>query len=181
MVTYEYSNYQKFLKQVKNINNFEMFTLNNFTGVNTIIFAPNYDTDLSAFENIVFLEMPLCDGYLHNLDNENIYVVDNKYNFGVYKNLSTDRNEFAKYHNAIKFAIDKDVLASNLIEYFSILKRLNPQFSTLNFKQFVFVIMVLKELGILKEVDQVKFEFTDIKKELKFSTIYNNVMLFNKL
>jgi len=181
VVTYDYSNYQKFLKQVKNINNFEMFTLNNFTGVNTIIFAPNFDTDLSSFENIVFLEMPLCDGYLHNLNNDNIYIVDNTYNFGVYKNLSTDRGEFGKYHNAIKFAIDKEISASNIVEYFSQLKRLNPQFSNLNFKQFVFVTMVLKELGILIQTDQVKYQFTDVKKELKYSTIYNNVMLFNKL
>lgn len=181
VVTYDYSNYQKFLKQVKNINNFEMFTLNNFTGVNTMIFAPNYDTDLSAFENIVFLEMPLCDGYLHSLSNENVYIVDSTYNFGVYKNLSIDRAEFGKYHNAIKFAIDKDITASNMVEYFSILKRLNPQFSTLNFKQFVFVTMVLKELEILIQLDQVKYKFSDVKKELKFSTIYNNVMLFNKL
>lgn len=180
-VTYDFANYQKLLKQVKNINNFEMFTLNNVTGINTIIFSPNYNIDLSAFENVVFLEVPLCDGFLYSLKNENIYIVDNQYNINIYKSINTDRNVFARYHQAIKNAIDKGISATNLVEYFSAIKKLNPQYNSLNYKQFIFVEMVLTELGILKQIDDVKYELTNVKSELKNSTIYNNILLLNKL
>lgn len=180
-VTYDFSNYLKLLKQVKNITNFEMFTLNNVTGINTIIFAPNYDVDFSAFENIVFLEVPLCDGYLYSLKNEKIYIVENSYNIDLFKSINTDRKIFAEYHLAFKNAVEKNITANNLVEYFSTIKKLNPQFNSLNYKQFVFVEMVLSELGILKQIELVSFEFTSVKSELTNSTIYNNVMLLNKL
>jgi len=180
-VTYDFSNYQKLLKQVKNINNYEMFTLNTVTGVNTIIFAPNFDVDLSAFENVVFLEVPLCDGYLYSLKNENIYIVDNQYNVNLFKAISTDRKVFGEYHQALKNAIDKGISGTNMVEYFSAIKKLNPQFNNLNYKQFVLVEMVLTELGILNKIDTIKYEFTNIKNELKNSTIYNNVLLLNKI
>lgn len=180
-VTYDFQQYLKISKQIKNISNFEMFNLNNFTGENTLIYAPNHDTDLSVFDNIVLFEVPLCDGYLYNLNNYNIYVNNSNYNYNAYKSIKCDRNIFVTYHLALKNAVDKGIIATTLVEYFTALKKLNPQFNSLNYKQFVFVVMVLKELGILKQIDNVKFEFTDIKSDLKNSTIYNNVLLLNKL
>lgn len=180
VVTYNFAEYQNIVKNVKNIANFEMFNLNNVTGINTLIFAPYSDVDFSIFSNIVFVDMPLCDGFLYHLNNENIFVANNNYNINIYKNVNADRGVFIKYHKAIKDAINKGVKETNLIDYFSAIKRLNPQYNSLNFKQFVFVVMVLKELGIL--IDSAgELTFTDIKNDLKNSTIFNNVALFNKL
>lgn len=180
-ITYDFNNYLKISKQVNNINNFEMFNINNVTGINTLIFAPYSNTDFSMFENIVFLDMPLCDGFLYSLKNNNIYVCDNNYNLNIYKKISADRGVFIKYHNAIKTAINKNINSLNLIEYFSAIKKLNPQYSSLNFNQFVFVVMVLKELGILRIDENNNFSFSDVKNDLKNSTIYNNVLLFNRI
>jgi len=180
-VTYNIENYLKFVKKIKYIDNFEMFTLNTVTGINTLIFAPNSNIDFSIFENIVFLDVPLCDGFLNTLNNENIFIIDNPYNIDIFKGLKTDRNTFGRYHNAIKNAINKGISAPTLFDYFNNVKKLNPQYSSLNFKQFFFVIIVLKELNILIENDELNFSITNNKNDLFNSTIYNNVMLLNKI
>ena len=179
-VTYRYSEYTKISKNIKNINNFEMFTLNNFTGINTLIYSPDIDTDFSSFTNVVFLDMPLCDGYLYNLKNENIYIVNDNYNMEIFKSVSLDRKVFIKYHQALKMAITKGISAPNDVEYFTNVKKLNPQCNSLNYKQFTFVLIVFSELDIIRR-DNNSLYFTDIKNDLKNSIIYNNVLLFNKL
>lgn len=181
IATYDFKKYQNIVKNIKNIFNFELYNLTDFTGLNTLIFAPNKDVDFSNYKNVVFLEQPICDGRVFSIPNSNIYVVNSPCALDFYKNISFDRRTFGLYHNAIKSAISNKVTASNDFEYYIKLKALNPQFKNISFVQFTFVILVLKELGILCQTDNFMLQFTEVKSDLKNSTIFNNMMLICKL
>lgn len=181
VVTYDFNKYQKAVKVLNNISNYELYNLTDFTGVNTLIFAPETGDNLGLYENIVLLDYPICDGFLYNNCGSKIYVSGSDYNYKIVNSVSTDRKTFAIYHNAIKTAINSHITATNQFEYFLKLKAINPQYKALSFTQFCFVIMVLKELNILKISDNFSLEFTEVKSELKNSSIYNNISLISKI
>lgn len=181
VVTYDFSKYQKAVKNIKNISNFELYNLSDFTGINTLIFAPEETVDYSAYENVILLDYPICDGFIYSIKNAKVYVVNNSYNHKVFENISCERNVFGIYHNAIKNAEIKGVSATNQFEYFVKIKALNPQFKNLSYVQFCFVVMVLKELNIIEIDTNFSIKFTKVKSELTNSTIYNNANLLTKI
>lgn len=181
VITYDFKKYQNVAKNAKNISNYELYNLNDLTGLNTIIFAPNSQVDYGCFENVIFLENPICDGVLYRIKDAKIYVSNSTFQHSFFKNLSFDRRVFGLYHNAIKSAIENKLVASNSFEYFVKIKSLNPQLKNINYVQFVFVIMVLKELGILCQTKENMIQFTGAKSDLKNSVIFNNAMLLSKI
>lgn len=181
VVTYDFAKYQKAVKNINNINNFELYNLTDFTGINTIIFAPEQDVDYSAYENIVLLDYPLCDGFIYSLKNTKIYVADSHYSSKLFGDISCNRKDFAIYHNAIKNGETKGVSATNQFEYFVKIKALNPQFKNLSYTQFCFVVMVFKELEIIEIPTNFSICFTGKKSELTNSKIYNNSNFITKI
>lgn len=181
IATYDFKKYQKAVKLAKNIQNFELYNLTDFAGINTIIFAPDSNVDFSAYENVVLLDYPACDGYIYNITNSKVYIVNESYNTQFFTEISTDRKVFGLYHNAIKDAIKKGVSATNEFEYFLKIKALNPQYKDISYAQFCVVVMVLNELEILNINGSFSLEFTGKKSELKNSAIFNNISLLSKV
>ena len=175
IVANTFDSYTSFLKQnIGNISNYELFHISNTTGINTIILSPKELPNLTNYNNIIFLDRVLCNGYLKHIAknyNINIYCVNNG-NSGVFKALNCNRQVFAMYHNAIISSIVSEVKADNEQEFFYVLKQINPQIKNLNLAQFTFVTMVLKQLGILYFQDDSYKVNENVRSQLSNSSIY---------
>lgn len=167
--------YFKAIKFLKNINNYELFKLNNSVCENVIIFAPEKGIDLKNYSNIFLLDNYLVDGYLNHLasSNSNIFVSNEKLNMDNFKNLQTSREVFGKIHNAIKSIKDKDF--PDEITLFNTLRKCNLIDKNIKYNQFMFFMLVMEELSILKFVDG-HLELFNNKSQLNNSSIYKFVV-----
>ena len=169
------------VKQIKNINNFEIFDIYNACGENVILFSPHEDINLKDYKNIFILDNYLCAGYLSSLSNKfnNVYSVQNKLNGDVYTGLDITRKTFGNMLNAIKVSKIPQI-SPYLFSYFNLLRKENSMVSNIKFHEFKFFLMVMEELGIIEIVDD-KFNITNIKSNLENSSIYNFVVELLKI
>ena len=132
-------------------------------------------------ERVVFLDEVLDIKYLQSI-NANIYLAPVTKDYTVLKSLNCDRKEFGYYHTAIKQTFAKGQYSYSEQEYFNLIKH-NSGYKNLKFNQFIFVTMVLSELGIIKidkKLDYYNIEVTGVNSQLNLSTIYNFVKLYNE-
>ena len=173
-----FESYNEFLRyNVGNISNFEIFNLTNETGVDTLLLSPKKVPNLTNYNNVVFLDKVLCNGYLNNISRDykiNIYCVQN-HNNNVFKALSCNRQVFATYHNAIVNSIIQEVKADSPEEYFFLIRKLHPQLKTLTLSQYTFVTMVLTQLEILSFENGSYRINKDIHSQLHNSSIYRYI------
>lgn len=166
------------IKVIKNVTNYEIFDIINACGENVIIFSPNSDVVFKDYQNIFILDSFLCGGYINSLSTKfnHIYYVNNQLNMNLFNNLVCSRDIFAKILNSVKSnKLLKPV--PDLITYFNNLRKYNYIDKNIKFNQFVFFMLVMEELGILKFVDGC-IEYTDIKSKLENSSIYNFINEF---
>lgn len=165
-------------KALQNINNYELFNIINACGENTILFAPNSDVNLKDYQNIFILDSYLCKGYIYSLKTKfnNIYCVDNEINMTLFNNLDTSRGTFAKILNSIK-ANKPFSKVPDIVTYFNNLRRYNLIDKNIKYNQFIFFLLTMEELGIIKYTNE-EIEITDIKSKLENSSIYNFVSRF---
>ncbi len=176
IVANNFDSYKKCINKIKNIYNYELYSINDEKGLNTIVLSPENIKNFKNYTNVVFLDFPLCDEYIYNLPNENIFVVDKEYPFNSLTTISNSRDIFALYHNAIKVAIKVDTRAINMYDYYTKLRALNPQISLLRYDQFVFVYMVLTELKIISKTNEFSLQYNSgVKEQLNNSSIYNAI------
>jgi len=170
--------YFECLKSIKGISNYELFDLLNACGENVIVFSPNSDVNFKDYQNIFVMDNYLCSGYVQHLVTKfnNVYSVDSQINMALFSNLDPNRNSFAKIHNAIKSDFVSNPVP-DLITYFNILRRYSHFDKSIKYNQFVFFILTMEELGILK-FDNGKIEINDTKSKLENSSIYNFVKEF---
>lgn len=162
-------------KLLPDINNFELFNIINSCGENVIIFAPNNELSLKDYKNIFIMDNYLCSGYVASLCTKfnNVYCIESKLNMNLFSNLDVSRNTFAKILNSIK-ANDNSLVVPDLITYFNNLRRFNLIDKNIKYNQFIFFILTMKELGIIK-FENGLLEILDTKSKLENSSIYNFV------
>ena len=163
------------IKNIKDIQNFELFNILNACGENVIVFAPSSDVSFKDYQNIFVLDNYLCRGYVSSLCTKfnKVYCVNSKLNMNLFSNLDPARESFAKMMNSVK--ANKSPAASyDLINYFNNLKRYNMIDRNTKYNQFVFFVIVMKELGIAKFEDG-QIVLTDVKSKLENSSIYDFV------
>ena len=165
--------YNEFVKSNKNITNFDLYKINNTFGENCILFAPLSLNNFKNYSQIYLLDPPVHQGYVNKLAElgAEVYIPNKELDLNLFKKIRTDRDTFAKYHNAILFAEKKAITGGDFFDLFEEIKGVNPQFS-LNMTQMVFVALVLNELGIL-DIKKYQLVLTKVKSELKNSKIYN--------
>jgi len=169
-----FESYKLIIQSKLNISNYELYTITNNTGINTILFCPLNTFNFKNYNNIIFLDGIAHENYLSKISNltPNVYLNNTKFNSKVFNNLSCDRKEFGLYHNALKLYFDKYKFISNdLLFVFKNMKSISPKYSKLKFDQFTFVVQVLIELNILK-LNENNYEFTNIKNPLINSNQY---------
>ncbi len=168
--------YLSCVKLLSNINNYELFDIRNACGENVILFSPDASTNLKDYNNIFLLDSFLCVGYLASISTKfnKIYVVQDRLNLALFSNLDTSRGGFAKIHNAIKLA-GITAPQADLVAYFNVLRKQNLVDKNIKYNQFVFFIMVMEELGIMKFNGGLIEINEGVKANLSSSPIYNFV------
>ena len=163
------------VKAIKNINNYELFDIINACGENVILFSPDSSLSFKDYQNIFFLDSYLCKGYISSVATKfnKIYSVNSQINMGLFSNLDSDRNTFAKIMNSIKLNKNTSPVP-DLITYFNNLRKSNLIDKNIKYNEFMFFMLTMEELGILKFNDGI-IELTDIKSKLESSSIYNFV------
>lgn len=168
--------YLSLVRALKFIKNYELFDIKNACGENVIVFSPDASTNLKDYNNIFLLDSFLCEGYLASFSTKfnKIYAVQDRLNLSLFTNLDTSREGFAKIHNAIKVA-GITTPQADLVAYFNVLRKQNLVDKTVKYNQFVFFIMVMEELGIMKFSGGLIEINNGIKTNLLASPIYNFV------
>lgn len=172
---YAVTNFGDFIK------NYETYSVKDLTGSNTLLYMAKTTSNFSNYINVVFLDEVLDIKYLQSI-NANIYLAPVTKDYTVLKSLNCDRKEFGYYHTAIKQTFAKGQYSYSEQEYFNLIKH-NSGYKNLKFNQFIFVTMVLSELGIIKidkKLDYYNIEVTGFNSQLNLSTIYNFVKLYNE-
>ncbi len=183
LVASTYSTYEQYAKLFPQITSYELYQINSNQGENTLLLAPNNQQNFVNYDNIIFLDAPLCMDYVKavSANAKYVYVLDSKFDMSLLSNLSTERNVFGYYHNAIKDYCAKNIISLDLPNCFKSIKKLNPQYSRLTYDQFYFVAMVLNELGIL-EISGGDISYNKkVTNKLTNSSIYNFVNLLTKV
>ncbi len=182
VVTNSFENYNNFLNNFGAfVVNHELFEMQSKTGENCILYLPNFAEPLSGYGNVILLEPVICEGVLSQFHANNIYVAQNGFQ-SVLKNLQNitcDRNVFGHIHFAIKNMQQQKLFGENEADYFAKMLKLNPQLKNLKLDQFVFVRLVLHQLGIISlELDDFYAITTNenSKNPLTNSSIYNYVL-----
>lgn len=174
--------YLSVVRTLTNINNYELFDIKNACGENVIVFSPDADINLKDYNNIYLLDSFLCEGYLASISTKfnKIYAVQDRLNLSLFNNLDTSREGFAKIHNAIKLA-GITVSQADLVSYFNVLRKQNLVDKSIKYNQFMFFIMVMEELGVMKFSDGLLEINKGVKTNLQDSSIYNFVVELIKI
>lgn len=167
--------YFKVIKMLTYIDNYELFNLNNSICENVIIFAPDKNICLKDYSNIFLLDSYLCDGYISYLssNNSNVYSTNSKINLDNFSNLQPSREVFGKIHHAVKLLKLKNY--PDLITLFNSLRRSNLFDKNIKYNQFMFFMLVMEELSILR-FENGELELFSNKSQLMNSSIYKFVL-----
>lgn len=170
------------VKMLPQISNYELFDIKNACGENVIVFSPDASTNLKDYDNIFMLDSFLVEGYLASISTKfnKIYAVQDRLNMSLFSNLDTSRETFGKIHNAIRLA-NITVPQADLVAYFNMLRKQNLVEKTIKYNEFVFFVMVMEELGIMKFNGGLMEINSGVKTNLKDSAIYNFVTEFIKI
>ncbi|MCH5350384.1 MAG: single-stranded-DNA-specific exonuclease C-terminal domain-containing protein, partial [Clostridiales bacterium] len=125
---------------------------------------------LENYNKVVFLDSPPSEAvisYLNRRTKADIYVpkVDNRPS--IFSSISSDRQIFGKYFNAIK--ANGNIKAPNVFSYF---KSLINKDKSLNLPQFIACLSVFTELKLLTFVPNTGMKFNSVKSDLDRSSVY---------
>lgn len=191
IVANDYNTYINF-KAIFDSNNIfknRVMSINDDTGLNTIILAPTNFDSFNTFSRIIFLDPVLNMGYISTLQKvtkSTIYLphmIDG--NIPQLKNINLSRTEFGRYFRLMQFAFDNKIKGYYCYNFFkNILQKLKEK-ATYSYLQFFICLHVFKELGIIRTDDQDSeiIEITNEKNPLNASAFYNrlNTMKSNKI
>lgn len=166
--------YEAFAKSNMHIKNFDIYEIENNSAENTLLFSPTSIKNFNNYKNIFLLDPPMHVGYANKLNElaNNVYFANELVDLSSFNKLNLSRDTFAKYHMAIINANSAKIDAYSNHEYFDKIKKLHGQFG-LNYVQFTCVLLVLKELNIIKDHDTHVTINNGVKSELTASKIYN--------
>jgi len=121
-------------------------------GHNSLVLCPDLENDFKNYNNIIILDAVLDKNYIATLNqktNAKIFVPKNlKIQSKLVNDLNLDRSTFGEYYNLMRVCSVEKNKCKNLDEFYQFCKTQN---SNITFVEFVFVKMVMQELGILEE------------------------------
>ena len=174
-ICFDLQTYKVACQNIENIHTYELYNVVEDKGLNTIVFAPKSNDKFKNFTNIVYLDQPLFIENISHQDYQQVYITRNSVADNITPTLYTDYNIFAQYHNAIKNTIKNDTIGYDLADFYTQFKTQNPQIKP-TFAQFVFVSLVLQELGIIEQIGEVSFRYIDgVKTKLANSKLYSRI------
>lgn len=187
IIANDYNSYLNFKSIYDNLNVFRnrLFEVEDETGLNTILLAPNSFKHFNSFKRIIFIDPILNLGYVSavNKATKSAVYIPYKTSFSTsfFRDISVDRKVFGEYYKALKFAYDNQINGAYPYQFYQ--KVVNSLRRKLSYSQFMICLNVFKQLGIIETDNDSKITnmLTD-KKELSSSTFYNQLcaIKFNK-
>ena len=182
IVANDYNTYINF-KSIFDSNNIfknRVFSIDDETGLNTILLAPTSFESFNTFSRIIFLDPVLNMGYLCALQKRTkstIYLPHMPtHNYSILDSISLDRKLFGEYFRLIQFAYENKISGYFCHHLFTNIsaKVKNKSYSYL---QFFVCLQTFKELGIVitNETDGEILTITDTKNPLNASAFYNRL------
>ena len=155
IVANDYNTYINF-KSIYDSNNIfrnRVMTVDDETGLNTIILAPTNFDSFNTFSRIIFLDPVLNMGYLSALQKatkSTVYLPHSAEGVSnLLKNIDLSRNEFGRYFRLIQFAYENKITGYYCYNFFkNILQKIKDK-SNYSYLQFFVCLQVFKELNII--------------------------------
>ena len=148
IIIYNQSTYERY-KDV-----LDLFNLNCYVGgsqskfeENCIIFGLDNLDAVANYKNLIFLETLLETNFL-NGSKSTIYAIKNQ--SAMIEKLFLTRDNFGAIYKAIVSTIKSKTYYSNELEFYYLLKKINPQHSKMSYSQFVAALYTFVELGVIK-------------------------------
>ncbi len=186
IVTNNYNSYLNFKSIYDNLNIFRnrIFEVEDQTGLNTILLAPNGFKNFNSFKRIIFIDPILNLNYISAVNKATksaIYIPHkSQLNYSLLREISMDRKVFGEYFKVLKFACDNNISAPSAIQFFD--KVTNACKRKLSYLQFMICMDVFKELNIIEtENDQKIINLSMDKKSLEESVLYNRLTAIKNL
>ncbi len=183
IVANDYNTYINF-KSIFDSNNIfknRVMSINDDTGLNTIILAPTNFESFNTFSRIIFLDPILNMGYISTLQKSTkstIYLPHMiEGNNSIIKKINLSRSEFGRYFRLIQFAKENNITGYYTYNLFkNIVSKLKDK-EIYSYLQFFVCMHVFKELNIIKtnDNDSAILEITNVKNPLNASGFYNRL------
>ena len=183
IVANDYNTYINF-KSIYDSNNIfrnRVMTVDDETGLNTIILAPTNFDSFNTFSRIIFLDPVLNMGYLSALQKatkSTVYLPHSAEGVSnLLKNIDLSRNEFGRYFRLIQFAYENKITGYYCYNFFkNILQKIKDK-ANYSYLQFFVCLQVFKELNIINtnEADTEIVKLTNVKNPLNASVFYNRL------
>lgn len=180
IVTNDYNSYLNFKSIYDNLNIYRnrLFEVEDETGINTILLAPNSFKNFSSFKRIIFIDPIINLGYISALNKATksaIYIPHKTHLSNLmFRDISLDRKTFGEYFKVLKFAYENQISGADSYQWYQ--KICNASKRKLVYLQFMICLNVFKQLNIIQTEQDTKI--TDLsmdKKELNSSTLYNQL------
>lgn len=190
IIANDYNTYINF-KAIFDSNNIfknRIFSINDETGINTILLAPINLKGFNNYSRIIFLDPVLNMGYLSEIQKNTkatIYLPHKPSStYSLLKDVNMSRDEFGRYFRIIQFAQELKIAGYNTYDlYFKIIGKFKAK-EKFNYLQFFICLNVFKELGIIEtnQKDTEIIKIIDKKNLLSSSNFYNklNIMKSNR-
>ncbi len=182
IVVNDYNSYLNFKSIYDNINIFRnrLFEIEDETGLNTILLAPNSFKHFNSFKRIIFIDPILNLGYISALNQTTksaVYIpYKSQFSYSLFKDVSVDRKVFADYFKVLKFAYDNQISGNSTYQFYQ--KIVNISKRKLSYLQFMICLTIFKQLDIIQTENDVKITNISMdKKELSASTFYKQLTL----
>lgn len=147
---------------------------------NCVVFALEDIKSVENYKTIIFVETLLDTAFLGGYVG-NVYAQKNQ-QVKIDK-LFLTRDNFGVIYKAILMVINSKIDYSNEIEFYNLLRKMNPHLSRLNYSQFVASMYTFLELGMIK-LDKEDYLFSvdnTVKSKLENSKLYNKLNFLSKI
>ncbi len=182
IIIYNQSTFERF----KNL--LDLYNLNYYIGgsqsrfeENCVIFALDDLSGVINYKNLIFMDNLLETNFLGG-SNSNIYAIKNQQS--KIEKLFLSRDNFGVIYKAIVGAIKSKAYYANEIEFYNLVRKINPQLSKMNYSQFIASLYTFIELGMIKFNTKYQYNlYVDetVKSKLENSSLYNKLNFLSKI
>ena len=180
IIANDYNSYLNFKSIYDNFNIYRnrLFEVEDETGLNTILLAPNSFKHFNSFKRIIFIDPVLNLDYISSVNSatKSAIYIPHKTQLSnlLFRDVNIDRKVFGDYFKVIKFAYDNQIVGANPYQFYE--KIVNATRRKLSYLQFRICLTVFEQLDIVQTENSCKIiDISMDKKELGASTLYSQL------
>ena len=171
---------ERFIENMKDYEfNYHFGKILSKDATNSIVVCLDSYENVLNFSNIVFLEPIIYKNYVSNFKAK-IYVPKNEKFLISNLKLNLSREYFLKFYANLK-NYSKNLVTESEYSYYQEIKRLSPNVQDFTYTQFICLIKVFEELGLIKIIKDYTFSIDvidGVKTKLENSKIYQKIKFY---